>query len=90
MKQAKGERAKTRKAKTPSLKLKERLETGEAAKLVADLANGLRAGAVTIERGGQKLQLVPGPDVSLRVKASEGLRGDKLATRGRVKIRVSW
>lgn len=89
MKQGKSD-AKPKKAKTPSLNLKERVETGEAAKLLGDLANGLRSGSVNLDRGGQKLAVSPGQDVSLRIKASEGLRSDKLATRGRLKIRVSW
>lgn len=87
--QAKTE-SKAKKPKPPRFKLKERVDTADAAKLLSELAGSLRAGSINLDRGGQKIALSPAQDVSLRIKASEGLRKDKLATKGRLKIRLAW
>lgn len=76
----------------PTLKLKvsERVETPDAAAIIAGLAAGLRSGTIKIDRAGKQFSLAPARDVKLRLKASEGLSSDKASMKGRIKLRISW
>ena len=60
------------------------LEIEKVAVLLEDIAAGLRSGSVTVEHGDQKVSITPSEVVSIRVRARQSEKNERLS------IRLRW
>ncbi len=60
------------------------LETEKVAAILEEIAAGLKSGSVTVEQGDQKLSITPSDVVSVRVRARQSKKNERLS------IRVRW
>ncbi len=74
----------------PKIKVKECVTMVDAAKILSDIATGLKSGTIKLTRNGQTVSLPATGDVKVKLKACEKLSKDKLSTKGEVKLRLSW
>ena len=60
------------------------LEIEKGAVLLEDIVAGLRSGSVTVEHGDQKVSITPSDVVSIRVRARQSVKNERLS------IRLRW
>jgi amphi-Trp domain-containing protein len=60
------------------------LEVEKVAVLLEDIAAGLRSGSVTVEHGDQNVSITPSEVVSIRVRARQSEKNERLS------IRLRW
>lgn len=60
------------------------LETEKVAAILEEIAAGLKSGTVTVEHGNQNLSITPSDVVSIKVRARQSQKNERLS------IRVRW